>query len=1078
MTHELEAFASVDFEWTRQLRSVWRDPSYHVESIHKNVATRIIAEFKAKTEKPDAAPLGQVVVGVAGSGKTHLIGSLRQEVWRIGGWFVLLDLAGIKDFWASAALCFVESLNKEMPGKDGKGRSQYQAILMKIVSKDGFPTRIRTNLERLIEHQDIAVRITRGTVMGFIKEFLVALDRAYPREIIFPDVVRACLLLILGDWDARNIAYGWLQGIELFPDDLEALGFGLARPAQIDLVRGMSWLMSLAGPTLIGIDQIDAIVSEANLRLHKSEGGGSGEEEVISIVESLAGGLMQLHDVKYRAMTVVSCLDATWRVLQARATVAVTDRFLRSYVLDSVTNEFDAAKMIEARLAQAYAAANFTPPYPTWPFAPRAFAETIGFSPRQLLKACDDHRLTCLARDRVFELQSFRNQPSEPPQLSPKDDFEGLYETAKRAADLAEVLEPHEEDGPLSELLIGALDLFIMQTALPDDVDLTLDAETSRRQPLHGRLTFTYHSEGDRERHYCFRVLSHSSAIAFQARLKAAMTASGVDRALPFRHLFILRRDPPPKGAVTARLVEAFKSAGGKFIAPSEDDLRALIALRTLRGEKHETFPAWLRARRPLCELALFKAAGLCGDADFATAREQSAAPRQNGDLSADPKALAGTAISAPTPAAPAPADKEPVGAKLHKAAVGDASTERAIAIGRRLEGGGLGRPVSLAADLLPRHTAILAGSGSGKTVLLRRMIEEAALLGIPSIVLDANNDLVHLASAWPEAPSAFSEEDAVKATLYARRVEVTIWTPGLASGRPMTLSVLPDFAALGSDPDERCKAVEMASATLLPFIGANKLKAGVLADALRSFAEKGGGKLPDLIALLGDLPEGVSAIGKAMKHAADMADQLRAAIATNPLLAASGAPLNPQALFGDPTQGKTRVSVINLSGLGSDESRQSFVNQLQMTLFTWIKNHPSPTGRLYALDEAQNFAPSQKATPCKESTLALAAQARKYGLGMIFATQAPKGIDNKIVSNCTTHFYGKMNSPATIDAVRDLIAAKGGGGDDVAGLSAGVFYFSTEGTARPIKLRAPWCLTYHPKNPIPAEEVARMARP
>ena len=32
------------------------------------------------------------------------------------------------------------------------------------------------------------------------------------------------------------------------------------------------------------------------------------------------------------------------------------------------------------------------------------------------------------------------------------------------------------------------------------------------------------------------------------------------------------------------------------------------------------------------------------------------------------------------------------------------------------------------------------------------------------------------------------------------------------------------------------------------------------------------------------------------------------------------------------------------------------------------------------------------------------AAQARKYGLGMIFATQLPKGIDNRIVSNCTTH--------------------------------------------------------------------------
>jgi hypothetical protein len=134
---------------------------------------------------------------------------------------------------------------------------------------------------------------------------------------------------------------------------------------------------------------------------------------------------------------------------------------------------------------------------------------------------------------------------------------------------------------------------------------------------------------------------------------------------------------------------------------------------------------------------------------------------------------------------------------------------------------------------------------------------------------------------------------------------------------------------------------------------------------------------------------EGVSKIGKATKRAADMADQLLAAIATNPLLTTRGTPLDPQVLFGDDTQGKTRISLINFSGLSSDESRQLFVNQLQMALFTWIKKHPSTTGRLYVIDEAQNFAPSQKMTPCKESTLALATQAR-IGLGMIFATQTP----------------------------------------------------------------------------------------
>jgi DNA helicase HerA-like ATPase len=120
------------------------------------------------------------------------------------------------------------------------------------------------------------------------------------------------------------------------------------------------------------------------------------------------------------------------------------------------------------------------------------------------------------------------------------------------------------------------------------------------------------------------------------------------------------------------------------------------------------------------------------------------------------------------------------------------------------------------------------------------------------------------------------------------------------------------------------------------------------------------------------------------------------------------------------------------------------------MTLFTWIKQNPSPTGRLYVVDEAQNFAPSQAGTACKASARSLVAQARKYGLGMIFATQLPRGIDNAIVSNCTTHVYGRMSSPAAIQATEELMAAKGGAADDIGRLTKGEFYFSTEGVSRP----------------------------
>ncbi len=230
-------------------------------------------------------------------------------------------------------------------------------------------------------------------------------------------------------------------------------------------------------------------------------------------------------------------------------------------------------------------------------------------------------------------------------------------------------------------------------------------------------------------------------------------------------------------------------------------------------------------------------------------------------------------------------------------------------------------------------------------------------------------------------------------------------------------------------------------------------------------------------MALLSELPEGLSEIGNAEKLARDMADQLRAAIATNPLLQSSGPKLDPRRLFHGRDSGRPRISVINLAGLATDEARQAFVNQLQMTLFTWVKQNPSPSGRLYVLDEAQNFAPSQANTACKASTRSLAAQAHKYGLGMVFATQLPRGIDSGVVSNCTTHMYGRMSSPATIEATRDLMAAKGGAADDLARLGRGVFYFSTEGLRRPVKIETSLCLSWHPANPRTAAEVVKAAR-
>jgi DNA helicase HerA-like ATPase len=170
---------------------------------------------------------------------------------------------------------------------------------------------------------------------------------------------------------------------------------------------------------------------------------------------------------------------------------------------------------------------------------------------------------------------------------------------------------------------------------------------------------------------------------------------------------------------------------------------------------------------------------------------------------------------------------------------------------------------------------------------------------------------------------------------------------------------------------------------------------------------------------------------------------------------------------------------VISFIGLPTDAQRQTFVNQLQLALFSWIKRNPAgdrPLGGLLVMDEAQDFAPSGAATACTESTLKLSAQARKYGLGLMFATQAPRGLHNRIPGNAATQFFGRLNSGVQINAAAELARRKGGEVSDIARLTSGLFYAASDGM-RFDKVRMPMCLSHHPSSALTEEEVLRRAR-
>ena len=116
MNTALAALQAVDFNWTRALRDVWTDPLYHVDDLNKSTVDAIIDDFHAATRDAEFEP-GRP--GHSGPRRRRerpiLIGMLRRRVWEAKGWFVLIDIIGVTDFWQTAALSFLESLHQTMP---------------------------------------------------------------------------------------------------------------------------------------------------------------------------------------------------------------------------------------------------------------------------------------------------------------------------------------------------------------------------------------------------------------------------------------------------------------------------------------------------------------------------------------------------------------------------------------------------------------------------------------------------------------------------------------------------------------------------------------------------------------------------------------------------------------------------------------------------------------------------------------------------------------------------------------------------------------------------------------------------
>ncbi|AFM15652.1 putative ATPase [Mycolicibacterium chubuense NBB4] len=1026
-----DALASLRLTWAPTADDLWRpQAATHVRGLNEHAVDDVMDAFGDARSDPASAPLGVVIRGPAGSGKTHLLGQIRERVQAEGGYFFVVELLDAASFWQSVRSGILESLGR--PG--AQRETQLKDLLWELSSIAHVS---RADRRAIIGDDDLEPET--------LDRFVTALAGAAKETVRqCHQTLRALVLLGAADFTAHDIGEAHLQGSEEFGgDDRGHWGLRAAPESAQVSVRDMSRLIALAGPAVLAVDQIDTLLAQ-------SVAGGESD----GVLEQVAHGLMALRQTMRRTVPVVACLPAVWERIRDHATASVADRFRVTGVLAPLPTADIGRAILERRFVASYAAKGYAPPYPSWPILPIAFDEAPSYTPRQLLIRADTHVRECLKHGEVVELAHLRAdaQPTWDTQSGSGSDLlstalDRRFLECRRRAVPGAALDPEGEDVTMPELLGAALTAWIAEC--DGEQTYVCDPPPGAHVVLHARLRQSLDAATDDQRHWAFRAIAASNALAAQSRIRKALTATGLVPGSDRRQLFLLRNTSWPTGPKTAALLDEVHAAGGRTLPLSDDDLRTMIALRDLLADNDPELPAWLRARRPAHGLTLLR--GALG-ADGATV--QPVAPEPEPEPAADPE-------PEPSAAFDVPDDEIPLGLDLHTR-----------------------EPVSIELSALRKHIAIFAGSGSGKTVLIRRLVEECALRGVSSIVLDPNNDLSRLGTQWPVKPTGWRPSDDPRAAEYLQGTEVRIWTPRRSSGRPLAFQPLPDFASVLDDHDEFNDAVESACAALEPraLIAGQTQKANraraVLREALQQYGRTPAPTLPGFVDMLADLPDDTSNLADARKIAGSLAQDLRAAMVNDPLFGGAGAPVDPGVLL-TPSDGyRARVSVISMIGLSSDEQRQGFVNQLQMALFAWIKRNPAgerPLGGLLVMDEAQTLAPAKGFTACTRSTLALSSQARKYGLGLVFATQHPKGLNLQIPGNAATQFYGLLNAPAQIETAREMARAKGGLVPDISRLSAGNFYVATEGEAFH-RIVAPWCLSYHPSSPPSAEEVLSLA--
>lgn len=357
---------------------------------------------------------------------------------------------------------------------------------------------------------------------------------------------------------------------------------------------------------------------------------------------------------------------------------------------------------------------------------------------------------------------------------------------------------------------------------------------------------------------------------------------------------------------------------------------------------------------------------------------------------------------------------------------------------------------VYLPTSVFNRHIGLVGQTGSGKTVGLKVLIEEAALSGIPSVVIDPKGDLAQFIIENDISDIEQHGGDYERAKSFKDSVEIRVWTPVRSKGLPICLN---PFVAPSEDLDEEEKIsswdLMAAGFTSIAGFDIGKPEGAEIKSYIVSLLEyaNAAGKLPTNFYALADLVETPELVKHASKLSASKFNSRVVDLVTkssreklarrfrgqqtgvNNMLFTLGSPLDFDLMSTPCEDGKTPINIIYVNTLNSEDLKQNFIHEVGRRLYDWmikLKPEGDETKLIFAIDEAHPYMPPYpKNPPAKKILEMLAKQGRAFGMGCIFATQNIASVDYKIFGQSQTLLIGQFTRPQDIKKVKDMLSVE-----------------------------------------------------